>query len=129
MPASPSEGKLNILGIFDEINPTSLPVKLPIFYVVVSYDAGPTEFETDKTLGIALQTEDGRILVTLEQPVHVPRPARPGTRATVNQLHALAGLPFEAPGSYEFVLSVDGRPEGSIPLRVNAPVVGEGASQ
>lgn len=123
------EGKLNILGIFDEINTGALPVTLPIFYVVVTYSAGPTEFDTDKTLAIALQTEDGRILVTLEQTAHVPRPPRPGTRAKVNQLHALAGLPFEAPGSYEFVLSVNGRPEGSIPLRVNTPVAAEGTGQ
>jgi hypothetical protein len=121
------EGKLNIMGIFDEINPPSFPFALPIFYVVVSYSAGATEFETDKTLQIALQTEDGRILLRLEQAIHVPRPARAGIRGTVNQVHALAGLPFEAHGSYEFVLSVDGHPEGSIPLRINAPVGGEGA--
>lgn len=123
------EGKLNILGIFDEINPGALPVTLPIFYVVVSYSAGATEFDTDKTLGIALQTEDGSILLRLEQTAHVARPARPGTRTKVNQLHALVGLPFEAAGSYEFVLSVDGRPEGSIPLRVNTPLAAEGTQQ
>ena len=123
------EGKLNILGIFDEINPAVLPIALPIFYVVVSYSAGPTEFDTDKTLGIALQTEDGDILVTLEQAAHVRRPARPGTRTKVNQVHALAGLPFERAGSYAFVLSVDGRPEGSIPFRVNTPTAPEGAEQ
>jgi hypothetical protein len=121
------EGKLNIMGIFDEINAPSFPVALPIFYVVVSYSARATEFETDKTLQIALQTEDGNILLRLEQAVRVPRPPRAGTRGTVNQVHALAGLPFEGPGSYEFVLSVDGHPEGAIPLRINAPVAGEGA--
>ena len=121
------EGKLNIMGIFDEINPPSLPVALPIFYVVVSYSTRATEFETDKNLEIALQTEDGGILVRLQQPIHVPRPPRPGARGTVNQVHALAGLPFENAGSYQFVISVDGQPIGDIPLRINAPIVQKGA--
>ena len=121
------EGKLNIMGIFDEINAQQLPLALPIFYVVVSYSTRATEFESDKNVEIALQTEDGNILVRLQQPIHVARPQRPGTRGTVNQVHALVGLPFQTPGSYEFVISVDGRPEGSIPLRVNGPA-GEGAA-
>jgi hypothetical protein len=122
------EGKLNIMGIFDEINPPRLPVALPIFYVVVSYSTRATEFEADKNLEIALQTEDGRILVRLQQLVHVPRPPRPGARGTVNQVHALVGLPFEDEGSYQFVISVDGQPIGDIPLRVNAPVTQEEGS-
>jgi hypothetical protein len=120
------EGKLNIMGIFDEINAPSLPVILPIFYVVVSYSTRATEFDADKNLEIALQTEDGRVLVRLQQPVHVPRPPRPGARGTVNQVHALAGLPFENEGSYQFVISVDGHPIGDIPLRINAPIAEKG---
>ena len=120
------EGKLNIMGIFDEINPPSLPFALPILYVVVSYGTRATEFETDKTLEIALQTQDGEILVRLQQEVHVPRPSRPGARGTVNQVHALAGLPFQEAGDYQFVISVDGQPLGDISLRMNAPVALEG---
>ncbi len=116
------EGKLNIMGIFDEINPSKLPVSLPIFYVVVSYSTGAVEFDSDKDVEVALQNEDGQVLVRLRQPLHIPRPQRPGTRGTVNQVNALVGLPFQEPGNYEFVISVDGRPEEpTIPLRVNAP--------
>lgn len=121
------EGKLNVLGIFDEVNPPGLPVALPIFYVVSSFSAGPTEFNTDKTIQMALQDEDGNILIRLETIVTVMRPERPGTRSKVNQVNALVGLPFESAGNYEFVLSIDGRPEGSIPLRINSPVSPEGA--
>lgn len=121
------EGKLNVLGIFDEVNPPELPVALPIFYVVSSFSAGPTEFDTDKTIEMALQDEDGNMLIRLQTIVTVMRPERPGTRSKVNQVNALVGLLFERAGNYEFVLSIDGRPEGSIPLRINSPAVPEGA--
>ena len=122
------EGKLNIMGIFDEINIQQLPAALPIFYLVASYDTRATEFETDKTIEIALQDQDGNIQVRVQQQIHIPRPAKPGTRGTVNQIHALAGLPFEQAGLYEFVISVDGQPDNhTIPLRVNPPL--EGANQ
>ncbi|TAK67172.1 MAG: hypothetical protein EPO22_03160 [Dehalococcoidia bacterium] len=121
------EGKINIMGIFDEMNPQRLPVTLPIFYVVVSYSTDAVEFDTEKNVEIALQDEDGQILVRLHQTMRVPRPTRPGTRGIVNQVHALVNLPFQSAGNYEFVISVDGRPEGHIPLRINAPIE-EGAA-
>ncbi len=121
------EGKLNILGIFDEINAAALPVALPIFYVVVSYSTGAVEFERDKSLEIALTSEDGNVLVRMPQNVHIPRPPRPGTRGTVNQIHALVNLGFQEAGSYEFVMSVDGHPDPyRIPLRINEPQTGGG---
>ncbi len=116
------EGKLNIMGIFDEMNPPSLPAGLPIFYIVVSYSTGPVEFETEKKLEIALQSEDGNILLKIEQEAHIPRPPRPGTRGTVNVVRALVGLGFEKAGTYEFVMSVDGHPDRyTIPFRINPP--------
>lgn len=113
------EGKLNILGIFDEINPVELPVALPIFYVVVSYSTGATEFDMTKTVEIALQLEDGAVPLRLSQEMTIPRPARAGIRGTVNQVHALSGLPFEHAGTYGFVISVDGQSKETISLRIN----------
>jgi len=119
------EGKLNIMGIFDEINARELPVALPIFYVVVSYGTQASEFETTKDIQMALQDEDGTVLVRLEQPnVTIPRPQRPGMRGTVNLVHGIAGLPFSKAGDYEFSILINGQPEGSISLRVNAVTEG-----
>ncbi len=116
------EGKLNIMGIFDEINVAALPAALPIFYIVVSYGTGAAEFDKDKTIEIALQDQDGNILLRVHQSVHISRPSHPGTRGTVNQIHALAGLPFTQPGNYEFAISVDGHLDPhQIPLRINPP--------
>ena len=115
------EGKLNILGIFDEINPPNLPAQLPIFYVVVSYEAGPAEFDTEKSTQIALTDADGDVMVRLEQRITVPRAIRPGTRSTMNQISGIVGLPFPKAGDYQFAILVDGREEKTIRLRINEP--------
>jgi hypothetical protein len=113
------EGKLNILGIFDEINTQNLPVQLPVFYVVVSYEAGPAEFDTKKSTQIAVTDDDGNVMVRLEQDITVSRARRPGTRSTMNQIIGIAGLPFPKAGDYQFAVLIDGGEAGTIRLRVN----------
>jgi hypothetical protein len=118
------EGKLNILGIFDEINTPKLPAQLPIFYVVVSYEAGPAEFDSEKSAQIAVTDADGNVMVRLEQKIVVLRASRPGTRSTMNQISGIVGLPFPKAGDYQFAILIDGREEKTIRLRVNQPKEG-----
>lgn len=114
-------GKLNIMGIFDEVNPAQLPFALPIFYVVTSFGTHASEFDAQKTIETVLNDEDGAVLARLSQEIIIPRPGRPGMRGTVNKVHGLVGLPFKHPGDYEFAILENGRPIGHIQLRVNAP--------
>lgn len=116
-----SEGKLNIMGIFDEINPPALPFVLPLLHLVISYDAGPAEFDMERSARVVLLTADGQALVSLEQPVRIPRPERPGARAQVNQIVALAGITLDRPGDYSFAILIDNDEKAAIPFHVNDP--------
>lgn len=115
------EGKLNILGIFDIINPSSFPFALPMFCVVVSYEAGAAEFNTLKQTQIVLCDEDGNSLLSLPQKVRVVRPDRSGTKSTINQIAGVSGFPFQKAGDYQFCVTVNGEQKTSISLRVNEP--------
>lgn len=119
-------GKLSIMGIFDEINPSQLPVALPIFYVVTSFGTYAAEFDTTKDLETVLHDEDGVVLARLSQRVTVPRPARPGTTGTINQVHGITGLPFPKAGSYQFAILINGQQADHISLRVNEPTEANG---
>ena len=112
------EGKLNILGIFDSINPQKLPVALPIFYVVVAYTAGPAEYGAEKKTEVVLCDDDGKELFRTAQSIQVPRPTK-GHVATANQIGALMMLPFQKAGDYQFSILVNGEEKTTIPLRVN----------
>ena len=113
------EGKLNILGVFDELNTARLPAQVPIFYVVVAYEAGPAEFDSEKVTQIVLTDDDGNVMVRLEQKIKVSPAKRPGTRSTMNQITGIVGLPFPKAGGYQFAILIDGGEATTIGLRVN----------
>jgi hypothetical protein len=116
-----SDGKLNIMGIFQEVNPVGFPTQLQQMFLVISFEAGPAEFGAQKAVHIAFTDADGNQKVTLDVPVVVPRPVRPGSRAYFSQVIGLGGLPIEEPGDHEFAILVGGETRGSVLLHVNEP--------
>ena len=116
------EGKLNILGIFDEVNPATLPAVLPIIYVVVMLEAGAAEVDSEKNIALVLVDADGVTKMRIEQSLTVPPPPRPGSRTEIHQINALVQMPFEQAGLYQFVILVNGEEKDTISLRVNEPI-------
>ena len=48
------DGKLNIMGIFQEVNPSEIPFVLPQMYLVLSLTAGPAEVGLARNIRIPL---------------------------------------------------------------------------
>lgn len=113
------DGKLNIMGIFQEINPPTLPFSLPQMYLVLSLSAGPAESGATRDMRIALLHSDGEEVLTVEAEMPVPSPTRPGSRAYINEAIGLAGVTFERPGDYAFSLLIGDDEKASVPLHVN----------
>ena len=113
------EGKLNIMGIFDQINPTAFPAGLPLMHLVISYEASPAEYDSDKQIKVTLIDSDGNQIFTAEQTIRVNRPPMPGARATMNQIFALAGVRFDKAGDYQFSVLINDDQKRSVSLRVN----------
>jgi len=120
------DGKLNIMGIFQEINPPTLPFPMPQMYLVISFSAGPAEFGTTRNLRIPLLHSDGEELLAMETQMTIPRPKRPGSRAYINQTIGLAGVTFGRPGDYAFSILVGDDEKATVPLHVNEPRTGGG---
>ena len=116
------DGKLNIMGIFEEVNPPILSFALPQMYLVVSFAAGPAEFDTVKEIKIALLDNDGSEMLTLEGQVTVPHPPRQGSRAYINQVIGLNGVTFERSGDYAFAILVGGETRETVSLHINEPI-------
>jgi len=113
------DGKLNIMGIFQEVNAPSLPFVLPQMFLVLSFSAGPAEFNTARNVRVVLLHSDGKEILGLEAQMQVPRPDRPGSRAYINQAIGLAGVAFEQPGDYAFSVLVGDDEKATVPLHVN----------
>lgn len=115
-------GKLNIMGIFQEVHPPGLPFQLPQMYLVVSFEAGAAEFGSLKDIRFALLDSDGDEMLALEGQATVPRPDRAGSRAYINEVIGLNGIAFERPGDYGFSILVQGETKGVVELHVNEPL-------
>lgn len=118
-----SDGKLNIMGIFQEVNPFGLPFKLPQMFLVITWDAGPAEFGSQKDCRVMFMGPDrneGETL-TLEYQLVVPEASRPGTRAIFHQILGIGGLPITRTGPHAMHVLVGGETKAEVPLYVNEP--------
>lgn len=118
------DGKLNIMGIFQEINPPFLPFPMPQMYLVLSFSAGPAEFDTARDIRIPLLHSDGQEILGMEAQMQIPRPKRAGSRAYINQAIGLTGVQFERAGDYAFSILIGDDEKASVPLHVNDPSIG-----
>lgn len=117
--ANVSNGKLNVLGIFDQLTPREYPYLHPQMYLVVSFQATPPEYGRKKNFEISMLDPDGRLLTTLKASGNVPKPEA-GKRANFQIVLQMVNTPFPKPGPYEIVVLVGGDHKAAIPLEAVA---------
>ena len=111
------EGKLNIMGIFSQINAQSLPLQYPHMALVFSLVAQVPETGRTHQAVISCMDEDGGKLfeanATIE--VNVEDPSRP---ATINQIINLQLMEFRKEGDYSFNILLNNELKRSVTLTV-----------
>ena len=115
------EGKLNIMGIFSEINPPMLPFALPSMFLVVTYSASIAEVGRQHKLEVELMDGEGLKILGIQSALTVPPGPRPGAPAAVSALLGLNGVRFEKADDYQFAILVGDQVKATVPLRVNEP--------
>ena len=116
--ATDDNGKLNLLGAFDTIYTQQLPAVHPQCSIALRV----TFFNGDEgqhSLRLNFVDADGRSIMPNLPPIPVevtlPEDMHFGTR---NFIVNIQQLKFENPGLYSIDVSLDGRPQASIPLLV-----------
>lgn len=112
---SSENGKLNILGMFNEVYSDTFPYQHPLMFCIVRLTAKPSEFGKKKSLEVTFLDADGKALGTISGDAEVPKPDA-GKRAHVELILRLQNVPFSVPGDYEFAILVDGDEKWSIPV-------------
>ncbi len=121
------DGKLNIMGIFQEFTPGGFPAVVPQIALVISWNAEPVEFGSQKDVSITFMGPDPDEQVALPPiPLTVPEAPRPGERATLHQILTLQGLPLLRSGPHAIFVTVGGETKARVPLYAREPVAQQG---
>jgi hypothetical protein len=115
--ATVSGGKINMLGIFDQIYAPNEPIAAPPCAVVIRMTFDRIE-EGEKALRLAFVDADGaQIMPDLDANVQVRVP-EPAPYATVQLVLAIPQLALPRFGEYAVVLAVNGLEQRRTPLHL-----------
>lgn len=112
------EGKLNVMGIFDDIYAQSFPARHTAMHLVIKLGAELGEYGQERNFTVKLLDADGNPIFDLSGQFQVP-PGGHGRKPEVNLILELKDLIFPKEGMYVFVLLVDKDQKGELSLHVN----------
>jgi hypothetical protein len=112
------EGKLNVMGIFNDIFASTFPARHSSMHLVAKLEAELGEYGNARDFSVKLLDADGNQIFDLSGQFQVP-PGGHGKKPEVNLILELKDLIFPKEGWYTFVLLVDKDHKGEFSLHVN----------
>ena len=116
--ATDQQGKLNVLGAFDNIFAKEVPVRHPSCSIVSRIRFKKTE-EGEHLVRISIIDADGNLIGPKPEGKITVRVAGNSDSAVVNLILNLQGMEFKQYGRYQIDLVVDDNINASLPLQVN----------
>jgi len=110
------EGKLNVLGVFDEISSAAFPAVHSALVLVLRFECNSTEFNQTKPISIIFRDADGREINRIDGELVV---SGKGPAGGSQVIIPVTGLILPGEGAYDFVIQVSGETKKHIPLRAN----------
>jgi hypothetical protein len=111
-------GKLNIMGIFDNLVTDSVPVVIPHIYLVIRIEGDIGETEKKFDASINLIDEDGKTILSLPGFLMLSPPPSGKLVTRHDQIFPLFNLKLDNYGSYEFKIFINNELRASVPLSV-----------
>lgn len=112
------EGKLNVMGIFNDIFAHSFPARHSSMHLVSILGAELGEYGQTRDFTVRLLDADGNPIFDLSGQFQVPRGGQ-GRKPKVNLILELKDIVFPNEGIFQFVLLVDKDQKDELSLYVN----------
>jgi hypothetical protein len=112
------DGKLNVMGIFREINAPIFPARHSSMHLVVKLLPELGEYGEKRNLIVKLLDPDGVEIMSVLGEIQVPVGTQ-GRAPEVNVILELKDIVFQQAGPYSFVILVDKDHKGDLPIYVN----------
>jgi hypothetical protein len=110
------EGKLNLLGIFENIHAVTFPATHPMLALVFSVEGDTGDAGREHSLVIDLIDSDGKQIANINGKVKFGTPK--GGKVSHNQIVVFGNLKFPKPGMYEFKIIINGEERAFVPLHL-----------
>jgi hypothetical protein len=112
------DGKVNVMGIFNDIFSFSFPARHSSMHLVGKLGAELGEYGQTRNFTVKLLDEDGNQIMDMSGQFEIPKGER-GRKPEVNLILELKDLIFPKPGIYQFVLLVEKDQKCELSLYVN----------
>ncbi|HMN00770.1 MAG TPA: hypothetical protein PKC99_17335 [Anaerolineales bacterium] len=112
------EGKLNVMGIFNDIYAQTFPARHSSMQIVIKLGAELGEYGQTRNFTLKLLDGSGNQIFDLSGQFQVP-PGGHGRKPEVNLILELKDIVFPKEDIYQFVLLVDKDHKGELTLYVN----------
>ena len=112
------EGKLNVMGIFNDIYSHDFPTRHASMHLVAKLGAELGEYGQTRDFTVVLRDEDGNPIFDLSGQFQIPQGER-GRKPEVNIILELKDIVFPKPGIYQFALLVEKDHKGELSIYVN----------
>ena len=112
------DGKLNLMGIFNDIYAQNFPARHSSMHLVAKLAAELGEYGQTRDFTVKLLDADGNSIFDLSGQLQVP-PGGQGRIPEVNLILELKDITFPKEGFYQFVLLVDKDHKGELSIYVN----------
>lgn len=112
------DGKLNVMGVFNDIYSFNFPARHPSMHLVAKLGAELGEYGQTRSFTVRLLDEDGNQIMDISGQFQVPKGER-GRKPEVNIVLDLKDVVFPKPGIYQFIILVDKDYKGELSLYVN----------
>ena len=116
--AQDNNGKLTVVGTFDNINSKQFPVTQPNFCVACRLRFAEKEAGTHDMRLRFIDGNGNELLQPIQGQMNIPA-AKNGQYSTVNLVFNLNNIKFEKAGRYSFELYIDDEWESGLPLFVS----------
>jgi hypothetical protein len=112
------DGKLNVMGIFNDINAYSFPARHPSMHLIAKLSPELSEYGQKRTFTVILMDPDGNHVMQISGELDVPK-GQGGRKPEVNIILDLKDIIFPKDGRYQFVLLIDKDQKDERTIHVN----------
>jgi hypothetical protein len=112
------EGKLNIMGIFNDVFSPNFPARHSSMHLVAKLGAELGEYGQTRDFTVMLRDADGNRIFDLSGQFKVPEGGQ-GRKPEVNLILELKDIVFPKEGIYQFILLLEKEQKGELSLYLN----------